>query len=310
MPRGVGTGNNRKCHWGIAVGTGDRQSREHDNPVGYNQLNGNDSLSLNPKGRASWGTMLWLLAGGVSAVGLLILPLVLRGILAALAVVVLLARAPRRDKFVVLAALVVAVILSLTSQWFVAVAYFFAYFGVRLFICALLVFTAFRLFGRNLGQRILTLPLTMIVIGIGGTLLAGLSSKPVPPVPEQVMGTSDEIKYLFETDQSDRLNALWVLNPERDTIRLQRVKALYRAGLVTAPIDEYRAGMIYQHATCSDDYQTAHELAKAAADHGVAEARWLSHATYDRWQMSLGKPQTYGTQFPPVPMKRPCAPDK
>jgi hypothetical protein len=124
------------------------------------------------------------------------------------------------------------------------------------------------------------------------------------------MDTSDEIKYLFDTDQSDRLNGRLMLNPKRDAIRLQRVKTLYRGGLITAPVDEYRAAMIYQHATCSDDYQTAFELAKAAADHGVAEAQWLRRATYDRWQMSLGKQQTYGTQFPPVPIKRPCAPAK
>ena len=35
----------------------------------------------------------------------------------------------------------------------------------------------------------------------------------------------------------------------------------YRSGKITDPLDEYRAGLVYQHAACADDYQIAYELA-------------------------------------------------
>lgn len=64
---------------------------------------------------------------------------------------------------------------------------------------------------------------------------------------------------------------------------------------------------------CAEEFQIAYELAKAAASHGIPAAGQLSmasltHATYDRWQLALGKRQTYGTQFLPIPIKRPCPP--
>jgi hypothetical protein len=123
------------------------------------------------------------------------------------------------------------------------------------------------------------------------------------------MGISDQLTYIYDTDQFDRLTGLW-LDPERDRLRLERVKDLYRGGQITKPIDQLHAAMVYQHATCADDFEVAYELASAAeASHGVPDLHPpLSHLAFDRWQLSLGNRQTYGTQFFPVPIKRPCPP--
>jgi hypothetical protein len=275
------------------------------------------------------GRKLWLLTGGALAVGLAIdlldifvpslrdeSPLVLllvAGIWSALSLLVLLAEARRIHKVVVLIALVLAVTLSFSTHWFGFAAFVLVYFGAILFIGTVLVFAALRLFRKRPSLRALVLPLTMTIMGACGVLLSAWSSRPVPPIPEQAMSTSDELKYIYDVDQADRGTGYWMIDPKRDRIRLERVKALYRAGQITKPTDQYAAALVYQHGSCADEFQVAYELATAAASHGIPAAgqlsmAYLTHATYDRWQLSLGKPQTYGTQFPPVPIKRPCPP--
>jgi hypothetical protein len=79
------------------------------------------------------------------------------------------------------------------------------------------------------------------------------------------MSTSDELKYIYDTDQADRGTGYWMIDPERDRIRLQRVKVLYRAGQITDPSDQYAAALVYQHGSCADEFQVAYELSTAAA---------------------------------------------
>lgn len=236
------------------------------------------------------------------------LPLIIvSGIWAALSLRVLLAGARRAHKLVVLIALVLVAILSLFTRGFGFPAFLLAYFGAFLFLGIVLVLAAMRLFRKKPGLRALVVPLTMMTAGVCGVLLSAWSSKPLPPLPERAMSTSDELKYIHDTDQSDRATMYIVLNPGRDRTRLERVKALYRAGQITQPIDRFNAAMIYQHASCADDFQVAYELASEAVGPGVPiQFPPLAHLAYDRWQMSLGKQQTYGTQLFPVPIKRPC----
>jgi hypothetical protein len=282
-----------------------------------------------PARNSNLGRRLWQFTGGAIAVGLGIdllaifvpsfrdeTPLVLllvSAIWAALSLLVLLAEAPRIHKLAVWIALALALTLSFSTRWFGFAAFLLAYFGAILFIGTVLVFAALRLFRRKPRPRALLIPLTMTIMGACGILLSAWSSRPGPPIPEQAMSTSDELKYIYDTDQADRGTGYWMIDPGRDRIRLQRVKALYRAGQITEPADQYAAALIYQHGSCADEYQVAYELATAAASRGEPAGAQLSivpltHVTYDRWQLSLGKQQRYGTQFPPVPMKRPCPP--
>jgi hypothetical protein len=54
--------------------------------------------------------------------------------------------------------------------------------------------------------------------------------------------------------------------------------------------------MILQHGDRPRDYELAHFLALASLESGYKDAEFLAKATYDRWQISLGKTQKYGTQ--------------
>jgi hypothetical protein len=72
-------------------------------------------------------------------------------------------------------------------------------------------------------------------------------------------------------------------------------------------MDQFNAAVVYQHATCADDFEVAYGLAKAAYDKGVDEGHPpLYELAYDRWQLALGKSQKYYTQMMPLPIKRPC----
>jgi hypothetical protein len=55
--------------------------------------------------------------------------------------------------------------------------------------------------------------------------------------------------------------------------------------------------MVFQHGA-DRAHVRAHQLAKRAAELGSSQpARWLAAATYDRWLMTGGRPQKYGTQY-------------
>jgi hypothetical protein len=84
---------------------------------------------------------------------------------------------------------------------------------------------------------------------------------------------------------------------ERDKKRRRFVKQLIREGQLKDALDYHRAALIFQHGEISKDFTTAHELAKKAVELGDDTARWLYAATLDRWLISIGKPQKFGTQF-------------
>lgn len=67
---------------------------------------------------------------------------------------------------------------------------------------------------------------------------------------------------------------------------------------------------MFQHGNCPQHYQLAHLLAGQALARGAPASDtlplgWLFAATFDRWQLSLGRPQAYGTQF--LLVQEPCS---
>lgn len=68
--------------------------------------------------------------------------------------------------------------------------------------------------------------------------------------------------------------------------------------LVTAN-DYYHAAMIFQHGSDSVAYKLAWDLAEIAVtlDSTHYSALWLTAAAQDRYLLSIGKRQVYGTQF-------------
>ena len=74
--------------------------------------------------------------------------------------------------------LALAVTLSFSTHWFGFVAYMVGYFGLILFIGAVVVFAALRLFRKKPGLRALAIPLNDDTYEMVRVFLSVLSSKP------------------------------------------------------------------------------------------------------------------------------------
>jgi hypothetical protein len=118
-------------------------------------------------------------------------------------------------------------------------------------------------------------------------------------------GPSVEIQELFLADQKEHLDVPSVGTAEysalRERDRLRRESGLKLLVSITSPSAEdlYRVAWVLNHGDTPEEARCAHQLATQAAALGCDDAKWLSAASYDRWQMYSGKPQKYGTQIVP-----------
>lgn len=109
---------------------------------------------------------------------------------------------------------------------------------------------------------------------------------------------NNRLETIYLEDQKDRQGDVdWSIVGPRDEARKAEVlKILQENDNLTAE-DYHHAALILQHGDFPEDYQKAHECAANAVEMGDDSSRWLFAATWDRWQLSIGKPQRYGTQF-------------
>ena len=105
-----------------------------------------------------------------------------------------------------------------------------------------------------------------------------------------------ELHDLFVQDQAGRQGGMRPGVAECDRQRRRRLTELLAAGALQEATDYWHAAMLLQHGDTLDDYWQAHDLAKRGATLGHAGCRWLAAAAYDRWLVSQGKPQRFGTQ--------------
>ncbi len=168
-------------------------------------------------------------------------------------------------------------------------------------LCLLLLLRLLRVRKRPVSARPMLIPGAAVGASIFG-LLAGYLAGPAP-VPSPSLAAADQLACMYRTDQRDRVTLRW-LNTSRDDARVARVLELHRAGLAQEPEQLLDAAIILQHGHDSSRHRIAYELAKAASEKGVntrrwtqGTAEWLTRATYDRWMLSIGKPQVYGTQI-------------
>ena len=116
------------------------------------------------------------------------------------------------------------------------------------------------------------------------------------------MAINIELEKLYYEDKKEReefndsKESLKTLE-KHDRLRLQKVKRLLPY-VDTAEIwnCHYLAYLLI-HGETTEDYQLAHEYAKKAVDMGSSVTKWLYAATLDRWLVSQGKPQKFGTQY-------------
>src|SRR5258708_5234463 len=115
--------------------------------------------------------------------------------------------------------------------------------------------------------------------------------------------SNPELLKLFNEDQKDRANWLsmtpaeWETIAKQDAARRQRVRDMLQAGEVKTAEDYERAAFIFQHGGEANDYLLAHVLASTPMAVDAGHGAWIATATLDRYLISIGKPQIFGTQL-------------
>lgn len=111
-----------------------------------------------------------------------------------------------------------------------------------------------------------------------------------------------ELIDIFEADQADRESDNQSLTEvlaviKRDSLRKTRIQQLLDSNQVRTPTDFYIAAMVFQHGDDSSDYRKAMNLVTKAIELDSTVPKWLLAAATDRYLLSTGRPQIYGTQY-------------
>lgn len=113
-----------------------------------------------------------------------------------------------------------------------------------------------------------------------------------------------ELRDLFEADQQARSNGLLMtdekLFSEQEKARYRKAQELYRLyendpGLFTGEM-KFDLALLFQHGASAEDYERALSLAQAAERDGFDGSETLVKAAEDRYMLSIGQPQKWGTQ--------------
>lgn len=152
---------------------------------------------------------------------------------------------------------------------------------------------------------------TYLVSAVAGSLLACTliyAATPKVERPASIAAQSPspdcaELFDLFSADQADRFpkpgegTIDWRTVEGKDAMRRGLVVQLYREDKLKTGTDFYRAAVIMQHGKTPEDFLLAHEMAMAAVVLGRHTTRWLVAATQDRFLISIGRRQRFGTQY-------------
>jgi hypothetical protein len=114
-----------------------------------------------------------------------------------------------------------------------------------------------------------------------------------------------ELQKMYHQDQEDRAEinrdnpdfSDWQKIKKRDDERKEKVENLYKKGLIKTAEDMFYAGMIYQHGGDTESFKKAIELSKKSYEMGSDDGKWLYPRAEDRYLLSIGKAQIWGTQF-------------
>jgi hypothetical protein len=151
-------------------------------------------------------------------------------------------------------------------------------------------------------DRTLKLLLVLNLIALTVILLRpSLTSPSTAAQSSSVTRDNPELTHLMDEDQADRIvpsgkTIDWKVVAPRDDARLKRVKELYSQNKLHTGNDYFNAALILQHSDTPEDYLLAHELCVVAISkkRGIES---LAAASEDRFLMSIGRPQRFGTQY-------------
>lgn len=116
---------------------------------------------------------------------------------------------------------------------------------------------------------------------------------------------SSELQEMFDSDQDDRVaqkgewgdSELSKSRTESDAKRLVRAREIYdeytKGEVVLLGEELVQLAFLFQHSLVTDDYKKVVELGNAAGEEG----KWIAAAGEDRWLISKGEKQKWGTQF-------------
>lgn len=108
---------------------------------------------------------------------------------------------------------------------------------------------------------------------------------------------SAQMQTIFAADQVDRQGDIdWEAVGTRDLEREKQVLKLLENGRLFTGKDLLAAAYVFHHGSCPNHYLLAHTLAKQAIVVRGARPKWMYASTLDRWLLSTGQPQKYGTQ--------------
>lgn len=138
--------------------------------------------------------------------------------------------------------------------------------------------------------------------------LSGIITSLFRPYDEATIESDNpgrNLEYAYRTDQADRQELRSFVSfmsklEERDHERLEQVRKLYSQDKISTPIDKFHAAFVFHHSDNSNDYRIASQLAADAAQNEALKdnytVQWLQKASYDRYMLSIGKPEKYNTQ--------------
>ncbi len=201
-----------------------------------------------------------------------------------------------KRNLILLGTVVIATILSFRVESFE-----FLLIAIILLICVILILAGIISIFKPVNPKFFRTPLAIIGICLVG-IIASLF-RPYDAAVIEMGNRSEKLQYAYETDQNDRMQLRSYLLgdlEDRDKKRLSQIKQIHKQEKKLEPIDKFHAAFVYHHSDNSEDYETASQLATAAAetpelqDH--YQVQWLRKAAYDRWMVSMGKPEKYGTQ--------------
>ena len=121
--------------------------------------------------------------------------------------------------------------------------------------------------------------------------------------PKLQKARSDELQRLLAADQSCREDmSKWSKKNfkemiKRDMVRRKRVGEIFAEGCLRTPQDYLAAALIYQHGDVPDHYYQAYIWAARAIELGGKNAKSMVAVAIDRYLVSLGKKQLFGSQF-------------
>lgn len=106
-----------------------------------------------------------------------------------------------------------------------------------------------------------------------------------------------ELEALYLADQSERKNSTFTLN--NDENRLDKAIKIINSTELNHFRDYFHIAILYQHGRLPEHFKQAqrYTLQSLKLNPDFKLAKWLASAAEDRYLLSIGKEQVWGTQF-------------